>query len=58
LVDVNVYEPANQALLEKEKIQYIPTLILYQPSGQNQTFVGVMEPEQLRKELAEISNEQ
>lgn len=58
LVDVNVYEPQNQALLERKKIQYIPTLILYKRSGQNQTFIGVIEPEQLHNELLALSEGQ
>lgn len=55
LVDVNVYDSQNQALLKREKIQYIPTLVLYLRSGQSQIFVGVMEPDQLHNELLALS---
>lgn len=51
MVDVNVYDPQNEDLLHQSKIQYIPTLIFYTQSGQSQTFVGVMEAEQLRVQL-------
>lgn len=55
LVDVNVYDDRNQALLRQVGLQYIPTLIFYDHAGQSQVTVGVMEAEQLRQVLAALS---
>lgn len=55
LVDINVYDQQNAALLQKARIQYIPTLIFYDTTGQNETQVGVMQAPELREKLASIS---
>lgn len=55
LVDVNVYDPQNQALLQAVGLRYIPTQMLYDRSGQHETVVGVMQPEQLQEALTAIS---
>lgn len=55
LVDVNVYDRNNAALLQKVGLQYIPTLIFYDQTGREQVSVGVMEAEQLRKTLAALA---
>ena len=52
LVDVNVYDPQNKALLQAVDLRYIPTQMIYDRSGSHQTVVGVMPPEQLREALA------
>jgi len=54
LVDVNVYDPKNQNLLQRVGLQFIPTLIFYNRDGQAQTQVGVIEAEQLRQTLAAL----
>lgn len=54
LVDINIYDPNNQALLEKVRLQYIPTLIFYDRQGQIDTFVGVMEADILRQRLSSL----
>ena len=56
LVDVNVYDEGNQALLQRVRLQYIPTLIFYNHNGQGQVSVGVMEAEQLRQTLATLAD--
>ncbi len=51
LIDANVDEPANQALLRSERLQLIPTEVFYDRQGKRQEFVGVMTSAQLRKIL-------
>lgn len=58
LVDVNVYDPRNERLLQRARIQFIPTQVFYDRSGRSQTTVGVMAPEQLRQQLQAISGGQ
>ncbi len=58
LVDVNVYDMKNAGLLKSVGLQYIPTLIFYDQSGEKQVSVGVMEAEQLRQTLAALAGEE
>lgn len=58
LVDVNVYDPNNEALLNQVGLQYIPTLIFYDRNGQDQTYVGVMEASELRQRLTALAGAQ
>lgn len=55
LVDINVYDHANQALLKRVGLQYIPTLIFYDQNGNSQVSVGVMQPDELRQVLTALS---
>jgi thioredoxin 1 len=55
LVDVNVYDERNAALLQEVRLQFIPTLIFYDQDGQAEVFVGVMPAEQLRQRLASLA---
>jgi thiol:disulfide interchange protein len=55
LVDVNVYDPANQSLLRRAKIYSIPTQVFIDASGQGKVTMGVMTPEDLRKQLQELA---
>jgi len=55
LVDVNVYDENNAALLKRVGLQYIPTLIFYDYTGKEQVSVGAMEAEQLRQTLAALA---
>ncbi len=57
LVDVNVYDKANEAFLDRAKIQLIPTLVFYERNGQSQTHVGPMEADVLRQELNALAGE-
>jgi thiol-disulfide isomerase/thioredoxin len=58
LVDVNVYADENRPLLQKQQIQYIPTLVFYDQQGTREVFVGVMETETLRVKLETIRGSQ
>jgi len=55
LVDVDVYNDFNRPLLRRVRVQYIPTLIFYNHSGDSETQVGVMEAERLRQTLAALA---
>ena len=55
LVDVNVYDQRNVALMRSEGLQVIPTLVFYDHQGARQTHVGVMEPTQFRKTLQSLA---
>jgi thiol-disulfide isomerase/thioredoxin len=57
LVDINVYDESNQALLKRVGLQYIPTLIFYDTRGQGRVSVGVMEAATLRQTLVELAGE-
>ncbi len=58
LVDINVYDPNNEALIRKVRLQFIPTLVFYDHDGQEQTHVGVMETEALRQRLMALAGAQ
>jgi thioredoxin-like negative regulator of GroEL len=55
LVDVDVYDNQNTSLLRRAQIRTIPTVILFDRTGQGQIFLGVMEPDQLRQQMNLIS---
>lgn len=55
LVDINVYDKANETLLKRVGLRYIPTLIFYDRSGKEQVSVGVMEAERFRQTLAALT---
>ncbi len=57
LVDVNVYDPANEPLVERAQIVYIPTLIFFNRNGESKSFVGVMDVVQLRQWFVDIGGE-
>jgi thiol:disulfide interchange protein len=52
LVDVDVYNEDNAALLQRVDVRYIPTLIFFDHTGKGQVSVGVMESAQLQQTLA------
>ncbi len=56
LVDINVYDPANENLLQREGINSIPTQVFVDSTGQKKVIVGVMTPDQLRQELDILAN--
>lgn len=58
LVDVNVYDPNNEPLLRKVRLQYIPTLIFFDRKGQGKIHVGVMQPDVLHQQLNDLVGEQ
>lgn len=55
LVDVNVYDEANQALLQRAGIRVIPTLIFIDQAGQGEVTTGVMPAEQLQAKLTALA---
>ena len=57
LVDVNVYDERNSALLRQVELQFIPTLIFYDQNGKAEVFVGVMPAQQLRQRLAALAED-
>jgi thiol:disulfide interchange protein len=57
LVDINVYDEQNQALLRQVRLQYIPTLIFFDRNGQAEPFIDVMDASQLSSKLAALSGE-
>lgn len=58
LVDIDVYDERNAPLLTKIGLQYIPTLMFYDQSGERQVHVGVMEAEQLHQTLADLAGDE
>jgi thioredoxin-like negative regulator of GroEL len=57
LVDIDVYDEQNSALLQRVRLQYIPTLIFFDRNGQAEPYIGVMEASQLSSKLASLSEE-
>lgn len=55
LVDVNVYDSANQNLLQRAKINTIPTQVFIDASGQGMVTLGVMTVENLRQQLQALA---
>ena len=55
LVDIDVYDEQNLALLRRVRLQYIPTLIFFDRNGQAEPYIGVMEASQLSSKLAALS---
>ena len=51
LVDVDVYDDANLPLMQKLGLKYIPTVVVYNTQGQSWQNVGLMQPEEFRKQL-------
>jgi thiol:disulfide interchange protein len=51
LIDVDVYDPRNANLLQRERLQAIPTLVFYDAKGERQVMLGVLQPEQFRATL-------
>jgi thiol:disulfide interchange protein len=57
LVDVNVYDPNNKALLRRVGLQYIPMLLFLDHNGNGKSVVGVMEADLLRQQLNTLAGE-
>lgn len=55
LVDVDVYDARNTALLHRARIAAIPTLLLVDASGQEQRYLGVMDAAHLRERLSALA---
>lgn len=55
LVDVNVYDSANQNLLRRARVLSIPTQIFIDENGTGKVIIGVMTREQLEQELQRLA---
>jgi thiol-disulfide isomerase/thioredoxin len=55
LVDVNVYDKANQNLLRRANLRVIPTLIFVDRSGETWGYTGVMPATDLREQLQTLA---
>lgn len=55
LVDVNVYDPQNDALLRRMGISTIPTQVFIDATGQGKVAMGVMTPEGLLQQLQTLA---
>ena len=55
LVDIDVNDKTNAALVEKVGLKLIPTLVFYYPGGRYRTFVGVQKAGVVRDLLSFIS---
>lgn len=58
LVDVDVYDAANAALLKEVRLQTIPMLVFYDREGKRQSHIGMMEAGELRQELCLLAGGQ
>ena len=57
LVDVNVYDERNTALLQQVRLQFIPTLIFYDRDGTTEVVVGVIQAGELRQKLTLLAGD-
>ncbi len=56
LIDIDVYDRHNAALLQEAGIHAIPTLVIYNHQGDEQTLIGVIEADRLRQMLANLAD--
>mgnify|MGYP000170981198 CR=1 FL=1 len=57
LMDINVYERINQNLIQRARVNTIPTQVFINNKGQGKIIIGVMEPDQLRQQLSITMNQ-
>ena len=57
LIDVDVYDQENANLLNRERLQAIPTLIFYDTQGARQVVLGVLSPDQFRATLQTLAGD-
>lgn len=55
MVDVNVYDPANQNLIQRAKVSSIPTQVFIDHTGQGKIIMGVMTADDLRTQLLTLA---
>lgn len=58
LVDVNVYDNRNASLLQRARIQAIPTQIFFDRTGQGMVVMGAMTPDQFRERMQALAGGQ
>jgi thiol:disulfide interchange protein len=51
LIDVDVYDRSNSNILQRERLQSIPTLVFYDAQGTRQVFIGAMPADQFSDTL-------
>lgn len=54
MINLDMYDQRNKLLLKKLNIGYIPTLIFYDQSGNEERVVGVIELDELRQKLSAL----
>jgi len=57
LIDVDVYDQRNVSILQRERLQAIPTLVFYDTLGRREVVLGVLQPEQLRTTLQTLAGD-
>ena len=57
LIDVDVSDQRNANLLQRERLQAIPTLVFYDARGSRQVILGVLQPEQFRDTLQTLAGD-
>ncbi len=57
LVDINVYEEYNAKMVEEAGIFSIPTLVVYNKSGQHRLYVGSLDAQLLREIMQKLPEE-
>ena len=55
LIDVDIYDKSNSNLIQRERLQSIPTLVFYNAQGTRQVFIGAMQPEQFCDTLTQLA---
>ncbi|MBN2115490.1 MAG: thioredoxin family protein [Anaerolineales bacterium] len=58
LIDVNIYDESNSNILQRKRLQSIPTLVFYNAQGTRQVFIGAMPAEQFRDALTLLATGQ
>lgn len=58
LIDVDIYDQSNQNLMQRERLQSIPTLVFYDEQGRRQVFIGAMPSDQFRGVLTQLATGQ
>lgn len=54
LIDVDIYDPQNQNILRRERLQSIPTLVFYDAQGIRQVYIGAMQPDHFRDVMTQL----
>jgi len=55
LIDVDIYDENNRNIIQRERLQSIPTLVFYNAQGTRQVFIGAMPAEQFREALTQLA---
>ena len=58
LVDVNVYDQSNASLLQRARIQAIPTQVFIDSTGRGLVIMGAMDSQQFREQLQALAGGQ